>query len=92
MWVLLGTVIYIVLGLLTSVRCLINRGREIATFWEGKPIKEENFDEDDRLFALALIIIWPIMWIFFAAVKLVTFLECYIVIPVVNGEGGKEKK
>lgn len=92
MWVLLGVVIYIVLGLLTSVRYLINRGREIADFWEVKTLKEENFDEDDKLFALALIIIWPIMWIFFAAVKLVTFLECYIVIPMVNGESGKEKK
>lgn len=88
-WILIGVVAYLALGLLTAIRFLVNRGRYMLNLWE-KSITEKNFDEEDELFAFCVIFLWPPVWIFVGAVKLVTAIERYIVVPIVNKKEKKE--
>ena len=90
-WILIGVVAYLALGLLTAIRFLVNRGRSMLGFWE-KSITEKNFSEDDELFAFCVIFLWPPVWLFIGAVKLITAIERYIVVPIVNKKEKKEIK
>ena len=85
LWIILGVVAYLALGVFTGIRFLIGRGREMCNVWE-KTISERNFDTEDELAAFCLIFIWPAIWIGFAAVGLITAIEHYIVVPMVNKE------
>ena len=90
-WILIGVVAYLAIGLFTAIKFLVNRGRSMLGFWE-KSITEKNFDEEDELFAFCVIFLWPPVWIFIGAVKLMTAIERYIVVPIVNKKEKKEIK
>ena len=88
-YILLGAAVYILLGLFTAIRFLVNRGKEMKNCWE-KTITEKHFDTDDELAAFAIIFIWPIIWLCVFAVGLITGIEHYIVVPIVNKDNKEE--
>ena len=56
--------------------------------WENT-ITEKHFETDDELAAFAIIFIWPIIWLGVFAVGLITGIEHYIVVPIVNKDNKK---
>lgn len=82
-WMIIGIVAYLAIGLLTGIHYLINRGREMRRQYQIK-ITENHFDADDEIFAIAIVLIWPIIWMMVAVCRVTVAIERYIVVPAVN--------
>lgn len=82
-WMIIGIVAYLAIGLLTGIHYLINRGREMRRQYQIK-ITENHFDADDEIFAIAIVLIWPIIWMMVAVCRVTVAIERYIFVPAVN--------
>lgn len=89
-WILIGVVAYLAIGLLTGIHYLINRGREMSRWYQIK-ITENHFDAEDDVSAIAIALLWPIVWVVFAVCRVIVAIERYIVVPIVNKKN-KEKE
>ena len=82
-WLIIGIVAYLAIGLLTGIHYLINRGREMKRQYQIK-ITENHFDAYDEVFAIAVVLFWPGVWVIFAVCRVTVAIERYIVVPIVN--------
>lgn len=90
-WLIIGIVAYLAIGLLTGIHYLINRGREMSRWYQVK-ITENHFDAEDEVFAIAVVLIWPIVWMAFAVCRVIVAIERYIVVPIVNKKRNQHEK
>ena len=90
-WITIGIVAYLAIGLLTGINYLINRGREMSRWYQIK-ITENHFDTEDEVFAIAVVLIWPIVWIICAVCRVTVAIERYIVIPAVNKKNKQKEQ
>lgn len=90
-WIIIGIVAYLAIGLLTGIHYLINRGREMSRWYQVK-ITENHFDADDEIFAIAIVLIWPIIWMMVAVCRVTVAIERYIVVPAVNKKRNQHEK
>ena len=81
---LIGIAVYIALGLFTGINYLIWAGKERARTLGAKSIDRTYFDAEDGLFALGVVVIWPVLWVALAGCRVVQLIERCIVIPIVN--------
>lgn len=83
---LIGIAVYIALGLFTGINYLIWAGKERASNLGAERIDRTYFDAEDGLFAMGVVVIWPVLWVALAGCKFVQLIERCIVIPIVNKE------
>lgn len=83
LWITLGVVAYLAIGILTGIRFLIARGKDLTSYWKGR-IDVTAFDAEDELLTVAIILVWPGVWLLFAVAKFIISIEKYIVVPAVN--------
>jgi len=89
-WIILGVVAYLAIGIFTGIRFLIERGKDITNYWRGR-IDASAFDTEDELMTVAIILLWPGVWLMLAGAKFIFSIEKYIVVPAVNKKNKKEK-
>lgn len=90
-WITIGIVAYLAIGLLTGIHYLINRGKEMRRQYQIK-ITENHFDAYDEVFAIAVVLFWPGVWVIFAVCRVTVAIERYIVVPIVNKKRNQHEK